>query len=62
MTNITSQLVTSSDGAIIYAEATGNAKKPPVIFVTGYTQSGIVFDKQFEDAEMCSELYLVSPV
>lgn len=51
--------VTSSDGARIYAEATGDPTKPALVLASGYTLSTVVFDKQFQDEELKKELYLV---
>lgn len=52
-----SQYVTSSDGAQIYCEAYGNASKPALVVVAGYTLSLIVFvEKQLE---LQKDLHLV---
>jgi hypothetical protein len=57
---LTSKLVTSSDGALIYAEAAGDSSRPAIMFVPGLTMSGIVFEKQCEDEKLLQSFYLVS--
>ncbi|KAJ7817275.1 alpha/beta-hydrolase [Mycena olivaceomarginata] len=54
-----SKLCLSSDGAQIYAEASGNPANPSVVFAHGFALSGIVFDKLFSDPRMLEKLYLV---
>ncbi|KAJ7577065.1 Alpha/Beta hydrolase protein [Mycena floridula] len=59
MVTITKALVTSSDGAKIYAEAVGDSGKPALILVHGYTLSTVVFDKQFHDLLLQKELFMI---
>ncbi|KAJ7198505.1 alpha/beta-hydrolase [Mycena pura] len=54
-----SKLCPSTDGTLIYAEASGNPANPSVVFVHGFALSGIVFDKLFCDVRMLEKLYLV---
>ena len=51
--------VTSADGTKIWAEATGNPKKPAVVFIPGFSCSSLAFDKQWSDPLMTSNLYMV---
>ncbi len=53
------QYLTSDDGTKIWAEATGNPTKPPVIFIHGLACTALVFEKQFSDREMLENLYLI---
>jgi len=46
-----SQLITSTDGTKIWAEATGNSNKPPVVFIH--------FSKQFSDPNLLENLYMI---
>ncbi|KAJ6497450.1 alpha/beta-hydrolase [Mycena sanguinolenta] len=59
MSAFVSKLCLSSDGTLIYAEASGNPANPSVVFAHGFALSGIVFDKLFSDARMLEKLYLV---
>ncbi|KAI5117030.1 hypothetical protein M0805_002246 [Coniferiporia weirii] len=54
-----SQFITSSDGAKIYADATGNPDKPSIVFVHGLSYSSVVFDSIFSDERFSNEFYLV---
>ncbi|EIW85568.1 alpha beta-hydrolase [Coniophora puteana RWD-64-598 SS2] len=49
----------STDGTLIYAEATGDPSKPSVVFVHGFLLSGESFDNLFEDQKLLDKLYLV---
>ncbi|KAJ7503179.1 alpha/beta-hydrolase [Mycena galericulata] len=49
----------STDGTLIYAEASGNPANPSVVFAHGMLLSGIVFDNLFSDTRMLDKLYLV---
>ncbi|CCM00083.1 uncharacterized protein FIBRA_02110 [Fibroporia radiculosa] len=51
--------VTSADGTKIVAEAIGNPSKPSVVFIPGLACTYLVFDKQFNDAELQENLYMV---
>ncbi|EEB88435.1 hypothetical protein MPER_13733, partial [Moniliophthora perniciosa FA553] len=59
MVDIVSKTVISSDGGSIYAEATGDPKKPALILIPGWTLPSFVYEKQFEDEELRRELYLI---
>ncbi|KAJ7270171.1 Alpha/Beta hydrolase protein [Mycena haematopus] len=59
MSGIVSKLCLSSDGTLIYAEASGNPTNPSVVFAHGFAFSGIVFDKLFSDSRILEKLYLV---
>ena len=50
--------VTSADGTRIWAEATGNPKKPAVVFIPGFSCSSLAFVKQWSDPLMTSNLYM----
>ncbi|KAF7362441.1 AB hydrolase-1 domain-containing protein [Mycena venus] len=54
------RLCPSSDGTLIYAEASGNPANPSVVFAHGFALSGIVFDKLFSDTRLLEKLYLAS--
>ncbi|KAJ7503181.1 alpha/beta-hydrolase [Mycena galericulata] len=54
-----SKICPSTDGTLIYAEASGDPTNPSVVFAHGFLQSGIVFDKLFSDTRMLDKLYLV---
>lgn len=58
-TTIQSRSVTSADGTKIWAEAIGDASKPAVIFVHGFSGCRLVFEKQFEDPRLVERLFLV---
>lgn len=51
--------VTSADGTQIWAEATGNPKKPAVVFIPGFSCTSLAFDKQWYNPFMTSSLYMV---
>jgi pimeloyl-ACP methyl ester carboxylesterase len=53
------RFVTSSDGTKIWAQAAGNPSKPAVVFIHGFTCTGLHFSKQFSDPELLENLYLV---
>lgn len=55
----TSQLVSSSDGAKIYADCVGDAANPAIVFVHGFLFSGSVFDRIFSDPKYSESFYLV---
>ncbi|KAJ6631403.1 alpha/beta-hydrolase [Mycena sp. CBHHK59/15] len=59
MTPPVSKLLPSSDGTLIYAEASGDPGNPSVVFAHGFALSGIVFDKLSSDARVLDKLYLV---
>ncbi|KAJ7033416.1 Alpha/Beta hydrolase protein [Mycena alexandri] len=58
MSATVSKLCSSSDGTLIYAEASGNPTNPSVVFAHGFALSGIVFDKLFSDPRMLDKFYL----
>lgn len=60
-----SQFVTSSDGTRLYVDAVGvtdeNIKmKPTIVFIHGFSMSGLVFDNLFEDQDCIDAAVLVS--
>ncbi|EPQ58991.1 alpha/beta-hydrolase [Gloeophyllum trabeum ATCC 11539] len=57
--NLTTKIVTSSDGAKIYAEGAGNPNGPGIVFVHGLSLTAAVFDRFFEDHELLKEFHLV---
>ncbi|KAJ7721466.1 alpha/beta-hydrolase [Mycena metata] len=59
MSATVSKLCSSSDGTLIYAEASGNSTNPSVVFAHGFALSGIVFDKLFSDPRLLGKFYLV---
>ncbi|KAF8994594.1 Alpha/Beta hydrolase protein [Cyathus striatus] len=54
------KFVTSSDGRKIHARATGNSRKPALVFIHGLALSGDIFDDLFTDERLLSNFYLVS--
>lgn len=56
---LNNKLVTSSDGAKIYADAVGNPKNPSVVFIHGVSLSCVVFDNIFFDTDFPDSFYLV---
>lgn len=55
-----SELIISSDGSTIYAEAIGNHTGQHIIFLHGFTLSSAVFDNIFFDTRYHKEYFLVS--
>ncbi|KAG7441923.1 alpha/beta-hydrolase [Guyanagaster necrorhizus] len=55
----TAQLVSSKDGALIYADAAGDPTKPCLVFVHGLALSGAVFDNLFANPTLTENFYLV---
>jgi len=51
--------VSSADGTQIWAEATGNPKKPAVVFIPGFSCTSLAFVKQWSDPYMTSNLYMI---
>jgi len=51
--------VKSKDGVQIYAEASGDSSKPPVVFIHGIGLSAVVWDAQFSDPELMGKIYAV---
>ncbi|KAJ2969821.1 hypothetical protein NUW54_g12873 [Trametes sanguinea] len=49
----------SSDGTVIHAEAVGNPRNPPVVFLHEVTLCSAVFDEVFYDRRLAEHLYLV---
>ncbi|KAJ7503180.1 alpha/beta-hydrolase [Mycena galericulata] len=54
-----SKFCSSTDGTLIYAEASGDPSNPSVVFAHGFLLSGIVFDNLFSDTRVLDKLYLV---
>ncbi|KAK0462840.1 Alpha/Beta hydrolase protein [Desarmillaria tabescens] len=59
MSTPNSQLVPSKDGALIYANASGDPTKPCLVFVHGLALSGAVFDNIFAKSKLTENFYLV---
>lgn len=55
-----SELIISSDGSTIHAEAIGNHSGQHIIFLHGFTLSSAVFDNIFFDIRYHKEYFLVS--
>ncbi|KAK7008114.1 alpha/beta-hydrolase [Favolaschia claudopus] len=49
----------SSDGTVIFAEATGSPKNPSVVLISGLSLSGCVFDDLCADPRLLEKLYIV---
>ncbi|KAJ3976775.1 Alpha/Beta hydrolase protein [Lentinula raphanica] len=54
-----SRLVKSSDGCIIYAEATGSSHNPHVVLIHGMTFCGALFDDMCSLPQTLEKLYIV---
>ena len=50
---------TSSDGCEIYADAVGDASKPALVFIHGYTLCAAVWDDIFSDRRYSEQFFLV---
>ena len=53
------QILASVDGTKIWAEAAGNASKPPLVFIHGLSCSALGFDNQFADHDLSHNFHLV---
>ncbi|KAJ7641579.1 Alpha/Beta hydrolase protein [Roridomyces roridus] len=53
------RLLKSADGTEIYAQATGDASKPAIVFIHGFSMNSFVFDSIFADPEWIAHVYLV---
>lgn len=53
------RFVSSSDGGSIYADAVGDASKPALVFIHGYTLSAAVWDDIFSDPRYTQQFFLV---
>lgn len=53
------QLVASADGTPIWAQAAGNPNNPAVVFIHGFSCTGLSFSKQFSDPDLLQNLYLL---
>ncbi|KAL4249077.1 AB hydrolase superfamily protein [Abortiporus biennis] len=51
--------VVSSDGVKIWADATGDPSKPPVVFIHGLSCTALVFDDLFSNPELTENLYMI---
>ncbi|KAJ7650843.1 alpha/beta-hydrolase [Roridomyces roridus] len=49
----------STDGTILFAEATGNPSNPHVVLLSGLSLSGVVFDDMCADKRLLEKLYIV---
>lgn len=54
-----SKVLTSPDGVKVFAEATGDPSKHPIVFLHGLALNGTSFDKQFSDPRLNENFYLV---
>jgi hypothetical protein len=57
--DLTSKIVHSKDGSEIYAEASGDSTKIPIVFVHGMACSGASFDEFWALQEMQENFHLV---
>ncbi|KDR80398.1 hypothetical protein GALMADRAFT_154024 [Galerina marginata CBS 339.88] len=57
---VNGKIIQSSDGTDIFADAVGNPRNPPIVFVHGFTLSALVFDHLFHDERLLDHFYLVS--
>ncbi|KAK7045135.1 putative oxidoreductase ephD [Favolaschia claudopus] len=55
----TGRFVTSQDGTRIFAEARGDASKPPVVFIHGFGLGATAFDEIFNDPIWVSQVYMI---
>lgn len=55
----TSQLLTSTDGTRIYADAVGDASKQCIIFIHGLALGAVAFNDIFANKVYSKEFYLV---
>ncbi|KDR66432.1 hypothetical protein GALMADRAFT_80812 [Galerina marginata CBS 339.88] len=53
-------ILQSSDGTEIFADAIGNPRNPPIVFVHGITLSALVWKDLFQDKRLLDHFYLVS--
>lgn len=53
------RFVISGDGAKIWADASGDPTKTPVVFVHGLSCTALAFEAQFADPTLLSNLYMV---
>lgn len=53
------QFVTSADGTKIWAESAGDPTKPAVVFIHGFSCTGLHFSKQFSDPALLENLHLI---
>lgn len=52
-------MLQSSDGTDIFADAIGNPRNPPIVFVHGITLSALVWKDLFQDKRLSDHFYLV---
>ena len=57
--SIEGRIVTSTDGIKIWVQSAGDRSKPAVVFIHGFSCSALHFEKQFTDARMLTNLYMV---
>jgi len=53
------RIVTSADGTKIWAQNAGDPSKPAVVFIHGFSCTALHFEKQFTDARMLTNLYMI---
>ena len=58
-TMVSSKYLTSSDGTIIYAEAHGDAMKPAIVFIHGFSLGTRVWADLFKEPSLAENFYLV---
>lgn len=54
-----SKIIISADGSKIYAEASGDPRKPSIVFIHGFSLCGAVFDNIFANEDFGASFYLV---
>ena len=59
MSSAAGQLITSPDGTRIWADDAGNKAGIPVVFIHALACTAFVWNKQFSDAELLRNLYMV---
>ncbi|KAI0314027.1 alpha/beta-hydrolase [Amylostereum chailletii] len=59
MSSVTSKLLTSKDGTVVYADAIGDPAKQSLVFVHGVGLSAAVFNNIFSDVRYSSEFYMI---
>lgn len=60
MKTTTDKLVTSSDGAKIFAQSVGDARLPTLVFIHGFCYSTLVWASALRNADLQRHFHLVS--
>ena len=55
-----SKIVQSADGTRIYASAQGNASKPALVFLHGFSTDSTIYNDLFSKVENNTDFFLVS--